>query len=299
MTLQGGNDNNYEYAFVYNSTTALLTIVKAPLRIVAVDKTMEYYSSLPRFTMSYEGFRNDDTQEDLDQWPKINCAANKSSAAGEYAICLTNGSDDNYDYILQNGTLTITKAPLTIRLNDLEREYGVANKYSISYEGFKGSDNVRDLDVTPYVVTTADIKSNVGDYEMKLEGGRDNNYDLKFAYGSVATHAVLTITKAPLLIIADNKTMEYQTNLPTLTMSFSGFRNGDTEELLDEYPEISCEAESTSPIGVYAIRLSGGCDKNYAYILQEGELTIVAPASINHVQISAETPADIYDLKGF
>ena len=299
MTLEGGNDNNYEYAFVYNSTTALLTITKAPLKVVAVDKTMEYYSSMPRFTMLYEGFRNGDTQDDLDQWPKVDCAAKNTSDAGEYAIRLTNGSDDNYDYILQDGKLTITKAPLTIRLNDSEREYGVANKYSISYEGFKGSDNAKDLDVKPSVVTTADIKSNVGVYEMKLEGGRDNNYDLKLAYGAVSTHAMLTITKAPLLIIADNKTMEYQTALPVFTLSFSGFRNGDTEERLDEYPEISCDAESTSPIGVYVIRLSGGSDKNYAYMLQDGELTIVAPASINNVQISEENPADIYDLKGY
>lgn len=299
MTLQGGNDNNYEYAFIYNSTTALLTITKAPLKVVAVDKTMEYYSSMPRFTLSYEGYRNGDTQDDLDQWPKIDCVANNTSDAGEYAISLTNGSDDNYEYILQDGKLTITKAPLTIRLNDSEREYGVVNEYSISYEGFKGSDNAKDLDVKPSVITTADVKSNVGVYEMKLDGGSDNNYDLKLAYSSVSTHAILTITKAPLLIVADNKTMEYQTILPIFTMSFSGFRNGDTKERLDEYPEISCDAESTSPIGVYAIRLSGGSDKNYAYILQDGELEIVAPASINSVQISEENPADIYDLKGY
>ena len=299
MTLEGGSDNNYDYAFIYNSTTALLTVAKAPLTIVAEDKEMEYHSTMPKFTLSYDGFRNGDSQDDLEQWPKVNCEAKIDSPVGEYAISLMDGIDKNYEYILQDGKLTINKALLTICLNDSEREYGLANEYSFSYEGFKGIDNEKDLDDKPSVITDADIKSNVGVYDMNLVGGYDNNYDFAFAYTSASTNAKLTIVKAPLVVTADDKIMEWKGELPLFTISYDGFRNGDSEEDLDELPQIICEADSTSEVGTYEIKLSGGTDNNYALTLQDGVLTIVVPEGVSNVECSNFWPANIYDTNGY
>ena len=58
----------------------------------------------------------------------------------------------------------------------------------------------------------------------------------------------LTVTPAPLTIVADDQTTVYGAALPTLTASYTGFRNGDTSASLSTQPTLTTSATSASHV---------------------------------------------------
>ena len=90
---------------------------------------------------------------------------------------MAGGSDDNYDFTLNNGTLTINKAALIATADDKSRAYGDANPiFTVSYTGFKNSETATAIDTEPTASTTAIATTNVGTTPIALVGGSDNNY---------------------------------------------------------------------------------------------------------------------------
>jgi len=92
----------------------------------------------------------------------------------------------------------------------------------------------------------------------------------------------LSVNKASLIATADHKTKFYGSSNPALTISYSGFNNGDTESVLDISPVATTAADNTSDIGTYDIALSGGSDDNYDLTLANGTLDILENTSDNY-----------------
>jgi hypothetical protein len=87
------------------------------------------------------------------------------------------------------------------------------------------------------------------------------------AYTLIVDPAVLTIT-------ANNASMTLGGPLPTLTVSYAGFVNGDNASSLTTKPTITTTAVSSSPAGTYPIAASGAKDPNYNFTYLPGTLTI-------------------------
>ena len=291
ITIGAVTDKNYTLTY----RNGILTVKKAPLTIIAEDATKIYGEKNPTLAVRYEGFKNKQTEAELLNKPTVSTTAKTMSNVGRYPIVAEGAEARNYELTYREGTLVVNKAALTVKLDDVKREYGTDSKYTYSFSGFKGSDDTDVLDAWPNVVTAADVKSNVGVYEMALSGGYDNNYEYHFTYNS--SKAYVTVTKAPLLITADDKTMEYLGTMPRFTMSYSGFRNDDTKDDLDQWPAIKCDADASSLVGMYVIELTGGYDDNYEYTLQNGVLTIMDGSSVESAEKDG-WPADIYDMNG-
>jgi hypothetical protein len=62
--------------------------------------------------------------------------------------------------------------------------------------------------------------------------------------------------------------------MPTFTLSYSGFRNGDTESSLSSRPVARCETSSTQTPGRYTVTISGGQSQNYEFTYVSAQLTI-------------------------
>ncbi|NOS91003.1 MAG: hypothetical protein HOP30_03715, partial [Cyclobacteriaceae bacterium] len=265
ITLTGGLDNNYAVTLV-NST---LTINKATLTATADAKTKLYGDVNPTLTITYTGFKGADDSSVIDTPITISTTALTTSNVGSYPITLTGGLDNNYSLTLVNSTLTINKAGLTVTADSKIKFYGDVNPaLTITYTGFKGSDDALVLDSQPVISTTATNTSNAGTYPITLTAGLDNNYTLSLVNG------IFTINKANLIIAADPKTKVYFTLNPELTFTYSGFVIGEDVSVLDLPPSISTTATLSSSAGSYPITLSGGLDNNYAYSLVNSLLTI-------------------------
>ena len=125
------------------------------------------------------------------------------------------------------------------------------------------------LSGTPTLSTTATKTSPVGSYPIKVEKGTVTNNNVTYVDGT------LTITKAPLTVGVQNVTITEGDVIPTFTLTYSGFRNGDTENTaFTTKPVATTTAVALSKAGTYPITVSGGEAKNYALSYTQGTLTI-------------------------
>jgi hypothetical protein len=109
----------------------------------------------------------------------------------------------------------------------------------------------------------------VGSYPIKVEKGTVTNKNVTYVDGT------LTITKAPLTVGVQNVTITEEDVIPTFTLTYSGFRNGDTENTaFTTKPVATTTAVALSKAGTYPITVSGGEAKNYALSYTQGTLTI-------------------------
>ena len=89
-----------------------LTITKAPLKITAKSYTKKQGEANPEFGVTYEGFKNSETDAVLTTKPTVTCAATKDSPAGTYDITVSGAVAGNYEISYVAGTLTIEAAPM-------------------------------------------------------------------------------------------------------------------------------------------------------------------------------------------
>ena len=265
ITVQGAASPNYEITFVPGT----LTVRKAVLNVTAESQSKIYGAPLPVFTAAYAGFSNGDTSAALSEPVVLSTTATAESPAGSYPITVSGGGSSNYEFTFQPGTLTVTKAALTVTAENKSRSYGTANpELTASFVGFLNSDTAAALTQPVTLATSALVTSPVGNYPITLSGGASSNYSLTLKSG------ILAITKAPLTVTADNKTKVYGAALPFLTATYDGFVNGDGPSVLSQPVILSTTALPTSPVGAYPITLVGGASANYTTVLSNGTLSV-------------------------
>ena len=85
-----------------------LTIQKVPLTISVQDVVIMQGESIPSFVLTYDGFKNGDTEENaFISNVEATTTATEKSPAGTYPITISGGEANNYDLIYIQGTLTI------------------------------------------------------------------------------------------------------------------------------------------------------------------------------------------------
>ncbi|PWG79273.1 MBG domain-containing protein [Pararcticibacter amylolyticus] len=252
------------YAFTY--VNGVLTVGKAMLTITADNKSRIYGAANPALTVSYSGFVNGDTPSSITA-PSVSTTATTASAAGTYSIVATGAASANYTFTYVNGVLTVGKATLTITANNKSKIYGAANPaLTVSYSGFVNGDTPSSI-TAPSVSTTATTTSPSGAYPIVASGAASANYDITYVDG------VLTVGKAMLTITANNKSKIYGAANPALTVSYSGFVNGDTPSSITA-PSVSTTATTASAAGTYPIVASGAASANYDITYVDGTLTV-------------------------
>ena len=163
----------------FGTITSLSTVVTAN------DYTREYGDENPEFDYTEEG------RLPLDGTPFVTCVADNTSAPGEYPIVITRGTETNADVTYVNGTLTVTKAPLTITAKSYTIREGDAlpTTVELEYEGFKNgeTETSSDLDMTALDIKCTAADSNTpGTYAISVCGITSNNYDITFVDGTLA-----------------------------------------------------------------------------------------------------------------
>lgn len=265
ITLSGATSNNYSITEV-NGT---LTIDQATLTVTADDQSKTYGSVNPSLTFTYSGFVGSDNATVFDTAPTASTTATTTSSVGTYAITVGSAVDNNYAFTYADGTLTVTKAMLTVTTDDQSKSYGDANPgLSLAYAGFQSTDDENVLDTAPTASTTATTTSGVGSYAITASGGVDNNYEFTYVGGS------LTVDKAALTITGVDQSISYGDDIPSLSVKYAGFVNDEGATELLTQPTASTTATSTSDAGTYAIMVSGATATNYSITEVSGTMTI-------------------------
>ena len=247
-----------KFANIVEEDVVMTAVVKAK------SCTRVYGEDNPTFEYEVEGAA-------LDGTPEITCVADKTSAVGTYTIEVKQGSVKNYKVSGESGTLTVTKAPLTISAGDYTKKQGDAMPaFKASYDGFKNNEDESVLTKKPTFTCEATEASAPAEYAVTVSGAEAQNYDISYVPGK------LTVVQADAVIIrAKSCTRTYGDDNPTFEYEVEG-------AALDGIPEITCVADKTSAVGTYAIEVKQGTVKNYNVTYTAATLTVAkAPLTIS------------------
>ncbi len=254
IKIEAGSVANFNVTYV----SGTLTVEKAPLIISGGEYTLKQGDPLPPFKAEYEGFKNGESFDVLIQQPVLTTEATPASPLGEYPVVVSGAEAQNYAITYVNGKLTIIEAdPITVRVHNTSRLYGDENPwFEFTVEG-------GELKGAPVISCEATPTSPVGEYEIKVEAGTVENFNVTYVSGT------LTVEKAPLTISGGEYTMKQGDPLPELKAVFEGFKNGETAEVLTVQPVLTTEATSVSALGEYP---------EISYV--DGKLTIIEADAI-------------------
>ena len=273
-------------------TNGTLQVNKALLNVTVDATEREYGDDNPEFKVSYQGFKNSDTQNVLTEFPCAETIATKNSDVGEYDIIVSGGEAQNYEITCHNGMLTIVKAMLSVKADNVEREYGEDNpEFKCSYQGFKNSDTQIVLTNIPNAETIATKDSDVGEYDIIVSGGEAKNYILNYQNG------IMNIIKAKLKASIGEYSMEQGGDFPEIKIVYEGFKNNDNENVIDVLPVFSIDIPDNYEPGIYDILLKGGEDNNYCFEYKNGILSITEPSGIVNM-MKDNHPFNVYTMYG-
>ena len=260
IVVTGAEADNYDISYV----TGTLTITDADAVVVtAKSYTRKYGEANPEFEYTSAG-------ADLEGTPSVSCEATAASPVGTYPIVVSKGGVTNFNDSYVNGTLTITKAPLSITAQSYVIKQGEAlPTFEVTYEGFKNNENANVLTKQPIITCAASSSSELGTYEIVVSGAEAGNYDISYVAGTLSV-----VDADAVVVTAKSYSREYGEENPEFEYTAVGVD-------LEGTPEITCEATETSSVGTYSIVVSKGSVANYNDTYINGTLTITkAPLSI-------------------
>lgn len=267
----GGSDNDYTFS---SYTNGQFSVIKAPLTVTVDNKTKMQGDPNPAFTYTISGFANGENSSVVSGAPVLQCSATTGSLEGSYPITLLIGTlaATNYNFPdLVPGQLVIGSAnsPNLVQ-NNLVKTYGDAN-FNLS-----ATSNSTGAITYTLLAGSGGTVSNSGLVNIISGGTLSIKIDQAAAspYSAATTYATVTIRKKTLLAVADDQRRLESMGNPTLTATYTGFVNSDTQAGLDAEPIIYTVANSGSAPGAYNLGISGGSDSKYEYIYQNGTLTV-------------------------
>ena len=249
----------------------VVTVVKIPLTAHVANTTKVYGDANPEFNITYSGFRDGDSEVGFSVPASISTIVDNSSKVGKYDIVASGAVSDKYEISYVPGTLTITKAPLSISAGNYTKKQGDAMPvFKASYAGFKNGENESVLTKQPVFSCEANEASAPAEYAVTISGADAENYDISYEQGH------LTVVEADAVVVrAKSYNRQYGDENPVFEFETEG-------AALDGTPEIVCSAVANSPVGSYTIEVKQGSIKNYNVHFESGSLVITkAPLSIS------------------
>ena len=272
----GLSNYNIQYA------AGTLDVAKAALIIAANNQTKTYgeamnYNNGGPYTVT--GLKNSDTVDTTSGQVMGGWLPQHDVGTYDINIYSATGTGlSNYDISFVKGTLTVTKAALTIAANNQTKVYGEAMNYNnggpYTVTGLKSWDSV---DTTYGQVMGGWLpQHDVGTYDINIYGATGtglSNYDIKFVNGT------LTVTKASLVITANNQTKTYGDDhiLGTTAFTANGLKSWDSISGVELESAGAAATAAASPTTGYAItadNASGTGLGNYNIQYVDGKLTV-------------------------
>lgn len=194
ISANGGEDTVWR---IYDGQTyPLLRSFLTPLAITANDATKTYdglaYSGGAGVT--YEGFRENENQNDLLGTLSYGGSSQNAINAGEYAIVPSGyySQQDGYDITFENGQLTVNQAPLTVTANDDIKTYNrlaYRGGNGITYSGFVNGETSSVLDGTLTYGGSSQGAVYAGTYSIVPSGLTSTNYAINYVNVTLTINA--------------------------------------------------------------------------------------------------------------
>lgn len=251
-------DDNYSV-----TTSSKVVCVPRKATVKAEDKTVEYGYDKPDLTYATLGLYGSDSVE-------VTLSADYAAgmAAGtSYVITVSVADNGNYDFTVQNGTLTVEKRKVTVTVHSQTVVYG--DDFDTSVCGFENTPLYGDdkVPVTSYN-TAYNAGANAGEtFEIGAETAENNNYEF------IVLKGVLTVLKADLTATVKGPSAIVYGETPTFDFIVtSGLKAGD------EKADVGVMTYSTDYLTAPAagtFKVNGTLDsKNYTATVSPYSMTV-------------------------
>ena len=226
----------------------------------------------------YTGKANDGTDYNSETAP---------TKAGNYTATFTVEGTADYSGLSEQVNFTIAKKAVTVTVNDASKTYGDSDPaLTYTHTELIGSDV---LDIT--VSRASGENANTYTITASQAEGANPNYEITFKTGT------FTIHKATLTVTVEDKTATYGDPVPTYTVKYEGFKNGDDKDDLGGAFAFECGYAQFSDKGEYTIKASGYTSGNYTISYVDGKLTVNAkPITVtiqNATSVYGDTLAEL------
>jgi hypothetical protein len=273
--------SNYQFSFVPGA----LNVTKATLSVTA-NYTRTYGTANPTLNANITGFANGQSLATSGVTGSASCttaAVNTSPVSGSpYPITCTAGdlAAANYDFTYLAGSLTVSKAALSVTTNNTSRSYGEDNPgFSATVTGYVNGEDATSAGITgtPAFTTTATASSaaSATPYRIYPVGGLSAaNYSFAYVSGN------LTIDRATLTVTANNNSRVYGAVEPSFDAAISGYVNGENQSTAGVTGAPSCTTTAGPSSAVagspYPIACAEGSlsSTNYQFTFVPGNLTV-------------------------
>ena len=228
-------DATYQFVFksddgkytVESSAYSDATIAKKNLTITAASDSKQYNGQpLTKSDYTVDGLVNGDQATVTVTGSATNVEDNGTNVPSNAVI--KNGDavkTGNYDITYFNGTLTITKAPLTIKANDKTITYGdAANNGGVTYTGLVNSEVGTTVAPVEYEYNYKQY-DNIGEYVITPKGATEANYKITYQSGKLTVaQREVTLTWEP---TDEDLVLYYDGNAKDVKATVGGTVNGD------------------------------------------------------------------------
>ena len=202
--------------------------------------------------------------------------------AGNYTATFTVEGTADYSGLSKQVNFTIAKKAVTVTANDASKTYGDSDPaLTYTHTELVGSDA---LDIT--VSRASGENANTYTITASQEDSANPNYEITFKTGT------FTIHKAPLTITAEDKTATYGDAVPTYTVKYEGFVNGDDKDELGGALAFYQTYNRFDDVGEYEIMPHGLTSDNYVIFYNFGKLTVSPKAITVTIENASSTYGD-------
>jgi D-arabinose 5-phosphate isomerase GutQ len=214
-TVQANQAGNASYSAA-PPVNQSFTITKAALTVTAAPQSKVYGSANPTLTVGYSGFVYGQTlgTSGVTGTPSCSTTATASSAVATYPITCVVGTlaSGNYSFTFVNGSLSVTKAPLTVTADDKTKVQGSPNSaLTATLSGFVLGQTLGTSGVTGSAncTTTATTGSAAGTYPITCTLGTLTATNYSFGPFVAGTMTVTSSNTPPTITnIANQSTNE-------------------------------------------------------------------------------------------
>ncbi len=281
---------NYSFSLV-NGT---LTVGKAPITVTADAKTKVYGAANPPLTATITGFKNGETAAVLTGAPALATAATTASGVNSYPITTAIGTlaSGNYSFTFVDGSLAVTKAPLTVTADNKNRVYGVADPaFTATLTGFVNSDTSAVITGAAAFSTTATGTSPAGAYPITPAVGTLAATNYAFTTFVAGTLTVGQVSQTIAFGALADKTF----GDPAFTVSATASSGlTPTFSIVSGQASISGNTVTVTGLGTVVVRVAQAGDANFtAAVPVDRSFTVVAAATAAAVNLGGLSA--IYD----
>ena len=272
MSISGVDKDNY----ILVQPVGLAGLInKAALMVTANDagKTYDGLAYAGGNGVAYQGFVNGETASVLGGSLVYGGSSQGAINAGNYGIAASGLSSGNYAISYVDGALAVGKAALTVTANDAGKTYdgqAYAGGNGVAYQGFVNGETASVLGGSLVYGGSSQGAINAGSYGIAASGLSSGNYTISYVDGA------LDVGKAALTVTANDagKTYDGQAYAGGNGVSYQGFVNGETSNVLGGSLVYGGSSQGAINAGNYGIAASGLSSGNYTISYVDGALAV-------------------------